>query len=104
MGAGGGVAAQELGYPEVGQQQVFIAVEQNILGLEVAVDDPLIVGIGQRIGQIQHDAAHLCPGHVCPDALGQISPFDIFHDQVMTPVVQHAAVINGNNVGVLESG
>ena len=45
------VGVEDLGQAEVGDLGRSVGVEQDIGRLEVAVDDPLVVGLGDRAGQ-----------------------------------------------------
>jgi len=42
----------DFGDPKVGQQWVAVAADQNVGRLDIAMDDPLAMGIGQRLGYL----------------------------------------------------
>ena len=47
-----------LGQAEVGDPDAALGVEQQVRRLDVAVDDPLAVGIGQGLGHLDADLGH----------------------------------------------
>jgi hypothetical protein len=54
-------AAQRFRYAEVGEEHVVVA-DHDVLGLDVAVDYPTPVGVGQRPGDVAHDGDRLGDG------------------------------------------
>jgi hypothetical protein len=61
--AGTGGGAQGAGDAEVGHQGVAVG-EEDVLGLDVAVDDAALVGIVAGVGSLPHDATGLVNGQV----------------------------------------
>ena len=53
------VPLDELGQPEVGDPDVPSGVQQEVRGLDVAVDHPLFVGVVQRVGDLGAEAGDL---------------------------------------------
>ncbi len=51
-------AAQVLGDVEVQEQGLTIAANQNVGGLDIAMDNAALVGVLQRFGQVQNDPGH----------------------------------------------
>ena len=49
-----------LGQAEVGDPDAALGVEQQVRRLDVAVDDPLAVGVGQRLGHLDAHAGPRC--------------------------------------------
>ena len=61
--AGAGALLDRLGHAEVGHQRVA-AGEEDVVGLDVAVDDALLVGHGQCVGHVADDAHRLGHGEL----------------------------------------
>ena len=60
-GVGQVLAVARLRQAEVGDPDVALGVEQQVRWLDVAVEDSLAVGVGQRFGHLPADAGHALP-------------------------------------------
>ncbi len=68
---------------EVGNAHAAVLVDEDVLGLDVAVDDAAFVRVLQRIAQLRHDLQHV--GAAEPalfEQLPQVGAVDVVHDQV----------------------
>ena len=65
-----------------------VADQEDVLGFEVAVDDPLVVRGGDRLGHLRGDRARLRPGQrPCPAKAGaQGLAFQVLHHDVRAAV------------------
>ena len=96
--------AVELGRPEVGEPGASVGIEQDVLRLDVAMQDAVAVGRGERAG---HVAAEADGGvSVEPAALRdpdlQVGAANVFHDdEAPRPVLQE--VEHRDDVGVGEA-
>src|SRR5207249_3485577 len=82
-------ALHALGQAEVGDMRLTLAVEEDVAGLEVAVEDAALVGVvdragnpGQKIGSGPRDADE--PRNL----LRQIAALDQLHAEIMLPLVR----------------
>ncbi len=97
-----GSFTQRLGYAEVGDQGV-VPAHQHVVGLDVPVQDPLVVGIGQRVdhvAQITHRFRHrqlTLAGELGPQGLA----LDKGHC-VVEQIARAAGCEEGDDVGVLQ--
>jgi hypothetical protein len=83
------VAAELLGQPEVGQVDVLARAEQDVGGLDVAVDEPGGVGGVQRGADLLDDP-HGALGReaaFAPHQRSQVIPGDVAHSDVRDPVL-----------------
>ena len=91
--------------PEVGDVRPAVVVEQDVGRLDVAVDQPLAVGVVQRLGdggdesrRLQEREARLL------QSAGQVAAVDeLGHDEAQA-VVGAADVVDGDDVRVVQAG
>ena len=82
------------------------AEQQDVLGLDVAVDDPALVGVLQRLRRLPDDVERV----VDRELLLLVQPvperfaLDEGHDVVQQPAGRLARVVETENVGVLKIG
>ena len=79
------------------------ASQQDVLGLDVAVDDAARVRVGQRLGDRQRDPPRLIVREraVAIEAAAQILAADQLHDQIGPPVGL-ARLAHRHDAGVIE--
>ena len=92
------IRAQQFGDAEVRDLHPALLVQQDVLGLDVAVDDALLVGILERLADGRHDGQRLL-GRELPglQELPQVHPIHELHQQVIQ-AVGLAEVIDGDDV------
>ena len=54
-----GLAADQLGQAEVGDLHPALLVQQDVLRLDVAVDDAVVVGVLEGLADLRHDGQGL---------------------------------------------
>ncbi len=97
------------GQPEIGDPEAMISVDQEVRGLDVAVQDVVAMGVVERLGRLTGQLRRLARREAVPrplaevaDHLGEVRALDQTHRQV-----QHAALVavgdDGNDVRVLEA-
>jgi hypothetical protein len=97
-------ALDRLGDAEVGHHRL-VAFQQNVLRLDVAVDDPVAVGITQGGGHVTGDSKPVSQGELLfpGEPVPQRFPLDVGHD-----VVEEAGGFPGveqrQDVGVIQAG
>ena len=99
----------ESGEPQVQNLQYPIAVNQQVRGLDVAMDEASRVGMGQAFGRLADKIGRLAvlQRTALLHQLPQVLPVDIFHHQVMNRfAVAHilVEVVRPNDVRVVELG
>jgi hypothetical protein len=99
-----GGLAQRLGHAEVHDQGMSPA-EHDVLGLEIAVDDAMAVGLGQRVGDVAQDPDAFADRELpfLHELLAQRQAGHVRHD-VEQQVVRRAGVVQRQDVGVLQGG
>ena len=104
-GLGPGRLGQGPGQPEVADAQPALVVEEEVGGLDVAVDEPPPVGVVEAPGRLQPDQQGL--GRAQPPApvehRAQAAAAQVLADQVRALVLL-APVVDGHDVGVVEGG
>ena len=93
-----------LGDPEVGDPDLAVPADQHVRGLEVAVDDPSLVG-GREPAPGEHELGHdLRPRPLAlAQPRAQVGALHELHRQVDLAVT-HVDVVDGDDVGVAELG
>ncbi len=104
-GRSGGLAAidgpQHFGDTEVGDFHATVFVEQQVLGFNVAVNDPAVVSELQCVAQRRHDGQRLL-GSEFPrtQELPEIRAVHEFHEQEIKPA-RLPEVVNRDNVRMI---
>ena len=90
------LAAHELGQAEVGDLDPALLVHEHVLGLDVAVDHALVVGVLQGVADLRHDGQGLF-GVSLPASRScrRFSAIDELHEEV----IQHPALTPGPSPG-----
>jgi hypothetical protein len=96
------------GNPEIGKERPAgraARIEQHVLGLHIAVDDPSSVRSRQGISNLSQQVHCLPQGKpaAAGELLSQRWPCDQRHDQERVPCF-HANIVEGDDVGVAEPG
>jgi hypothetical protein len=74
-------AAERPGDAEVGDEGVAVAGEEQVLGLDVAVDHALLVGVLEGLGRLARDPQRVFYGELAlpPKPVAQRFPLDVRH-------------------------
>ncbi len=100
---GGDVGALAAGDAEVGDPGAAVVVDQHVLRLQVAVDDPLAVGEARGVEDLAGEVDRVLGAHPALDQVLQLRAVDVLHrDEV--GVAELAAVEDADHVRVLEAG
>lgn len=92
------------GDSEIGDLDLAVGIEQQILGLDVTVDDSTVVGILERLADRgHHGEGFLGRESVRLERLSQIDSLHEFHDEV-EELFRLAEVMHRDDVGMTESG
>ena len=91
------------GDPEVGDQRPALGVDQHVLRLEVAVDDPVLVGEPRRLEDLADQRRPPARRQPALDQLLERRALDVLHRDVVG-AVDLAAVEDADDVRVLEPG
>ena len=98
------IRAQQLGDAEVRDLHPALLVEQDVLRLDVAVDDALLVRVLERLADGRHDHQRLLRRQLPRlQQLPQAHAVHKLHQQVIE-AVGLAEVIDGDDVGMVEPG
>jgi hypothetical protein len=100
-----GGTADLLGEAEVGQIGLALFVEQDVGGLDVAVDEPFGVGGFERLRRLSTDRERLLGRELAlaGDQRLQVLAFDVAHRQVELALLL-ACLVDGQDVRVAERG
>jgi hypothetical protein len=86
---------ENLGHP--------IARDEDVARLDVAMDDPVLVGIREAVADLHHQRQLALEGQILAlaDHLPQLLPFQVLHDDEQAPRIL-AQVVDGDDVGVAQ--
>jgi hypothetical protein len=77
-----GVLAEQLGEAEVGDAHAAVLADEDVLGLDVAVHDAVVVRELQRIAQLRHEREHVARGQLAlQQQVAQVGAVDELHHQ-----------------------
>ena len=96
--------AQQLCQAEIGQFHTAFLVDEDICRLNVAVDDPFVVGVLERIANLWDDNQRF-GGREFGGLfhLAQVHAVHIFHDEI-EQAIGFAKLVDGDDVGVVQLG
>ena len=105
VGHGLGLALQEPGDAEIGHLDGPVPQQHDVLGLDVPVDDALLVGVLQGQQDLGGEVQGLLPadGPFLLDILLQGDAVDVLHDDVLD-LVPETHVVHPHDVGVGQQG
>jgi len=105
LGQGDRRLALQTGSAEVAQLDRAVAGPEDVGGFDVAVDDPVGVGISQRLGDLAGDAGGFVERQGTPaeEHVPQVLALHVFHDDRGQPAVGDN-VVDRDDVRVLEPG
>ena len=89
------------GDAEVGDPGAALGVDEHVLGLEVAVDDPALVRELRRLEDLADDLDRLADGQPARDQVLERGALDVLHRDPVA-AVGLAAVVDADHVRVLE--
>jgi len=93
------------GQPEIDHERLAAAVEQDVAGLDVPVDQPLAVGVVQRLGNRRHQCRRLPKSRsVVLDLLGEGGALDELRHHEERVLCGAADVEDGHDMGMIEVG
>jgi hypothetical protein len=97
----------ELGQAEIEDLQQPVRRDHQVLGLEVAMDDPGAMRLGQTVRELGAQVEHFAEGQgTRPEPPPQRLPLDALHDDVVRPghVGGRAHVVDVHDVRMIEGG
>ena len=95
--------AHELGDAEVGDLHAALRVEQDVLGLDVAVENSFLVRELERLADFRNDGERLGGGEASGlHGLAQVHAIDVFHHQVVE-AARLPEVENADDVRVVQA-
>lgn len=97
------IGGDELGDAEIEEAGVAAVVDQDVAGLDVAMDNEALVGVGDGFGYLEEELAALVRGEVEPvGVVGNGFAIDVLHDEEGTAIGHGAAIEKACGVGVIE--
>lgn len=103
-GGGGGFFADELGDAEIGDLHAAADIQEEVLGLDIAMKDALLVSELECVTDFRNDGEGL-GGRKFTHAhgLAKVEALDVFHGEVVEAAGK-TEIVNHNNVRMIEFG
>jgi hypothetical protein len=93
------------GQPKVGHIRFAALVQQDVAGLDVPMDQPLLVGVVQCLGYCRHQFDSLVDRKAgLLDLRGEVRAVDVFRDDETGELVGTADIVYRHDVGMIEVG
>ena len=90
---------------EIGHVRIAVNVEQNIIGLEIAMNQPSLVGVIHRLRHGDHEADGIGVSQpMLAQERGQALPVDVLQDDVDGAVTLLPDIVDRDDCGVLQTG
>ena len=103
MPAGGAVSPSATATPKSPERGLALGVDPDVVGLDVAVDDAVRVGVRERVGDLAAGRDHLLrlepPGRRALEPVGQRAAGHVAGDEARRAVVLED-VVDGDDVAV----
>jgi hypothetical protein len=97
-------ATDQLRQAKIGNLYSALAIEEDILGLDVTMNDSFFVGVLERVTDLLHDGQRFLRRHpTFLKELPQVHAIDILHDEAVL-AVGFAKVMHADNIGMIEPG
>ena len=97
--------ADELGDPEIEQRRHALGRHQDVAGLQVPVDDEVLVGVLHRRADLPEEPEAVADREAAlPAVVEQRNACDVLHHEVRLALLGRAAVDQPSDAGVLQRG
>ena len=105
IGLGQRIGRRRHGDPKVRNFNVLIFINQDVLGLEIAVNNPMAVRSLNCRQYLFHNIHHLGErnGVILLDKGFQIGSFDVLHDHILHTMVR-SHIIDADDMRIIELG
>ena len=98
----GARSAKDFGESEIRDLHTPLAVDQDVLRLDIAMHNPFIMGVLKGIADLRHNRQHLARRQLgVRQQLPKIGAIDELHDEVIEPI-DLSEIIDRDDVGMTQ--